>query len=217
MLDRGLIGVCLAVALTGCMGRPPDPVPVVQPQDRYMNCTAIYAEVRENNRRVRELGREQGWKVVQNVAAGVGGLFIPILWFGMDWQGTAHKEAAALQARQEYLGALAIKSAADAPPRRRFRNGPYAEAGSGASSRIHPSSFAFALASCLARARKWMSWIGALSSPLTWYRFSPVSALTYLTMQFVPSNSCCAYSFGNDCKGLNDPQTVKMVMQRLAA
>jgi hypothetical protein len=82
MLDRGLIGVCLAVALTGCMGRPPpDPVPVVQPQDRYMNCTAIYAEVRENNRRVRELGR-------QNVAAGVGGLFIPILWFGMDWQGT---------------------------------------------------------------------------------------------------------------------------------
>jgi hypothetical protein len=29
----GLIGVCLAVALTGCMGRPPDPVPVVQPQD----------------------------------------------------------------------------------------------------------------------------------------------------------------------------------------
>ena len=60
---------------------PPDPVPVVQPQDRYMNCTAIYAEVRENNRRVRELGR-------QNVAAGVGGLFIPILWFGMDWQGT---------------------------------------------------------------------------------------------------------------------------------
>ena len=57
MLDRGLIGVCLAVALTGCMGRPPDPVPVVQPQDRYMNCTAIYAEVRENNRRVRELGK----------------------------------------------------------------------------------------------------------------------------------------------------------------
>ena len=70
----------------------------------------------------------------------------------------------------------------------RFKIAAYAGRGSGASSRIHPSSFAFALASCLARARKWMSWIGALSSPLTWYRFSPVSALTYLTMQFVPSN-----------------------------
>ena len=80
-----------------------------------MNCTAIYAEVRENNRRVRELGREQGWKVVQNVAAGVGGLFIPILWFGMDWQGTAHKEAAALQARQEYLGALGIQKRCGRP------------------------------------------------------------------------------------------------------
>ena len=64
---------------------------------------------------MRELGREQGWKVVQNVAAGVGGLFIPILWFGMDWQGTAHKEAAALQARQEHLGALAIQKRCGRP------------------------------------------------------------------------------------------------------
>ena len=53
--------------------------------------------------------------MVQNVAAGVGGLFIPILWFGMDWQGTAHKEAAALQARQEYLGALAIQKRCGRP------------------------------------------------------------------------------------------------------
>lgn len=122
MLARGVIAVCFAAGLAACMGRPPDPVPVVQPQDRYMDCTAIYAEVRENNRRVQELGREQGWKVAQNVAAGVGGLFVPILWFGMDWQGTANKEAAALQSRQQYLGAVAVQkrcgSASGAPRRR---------------------------------------------------------------------------------------------------
>jgi hypothetical protein len=55
---------------------------------------------------------------------------------------------------------------------------------------IHPSSFAFALASCQARAKKWASWIGALSSPRIWNSFRPtrLSALQYLTMQFVPSN-----------------------------
>jgi hypothetical protein len=109
MLSRTVTLICFTAGLTACMGRAPDPVPVVQPQDSYMNCTAIYAEVQENNRRVKELAREQGWKVAQNVAAGVGGLFIPVLWFGMDWQGTASKEAAALQSRQQYLGALAMQ------------------------------------------------------------------------------------------------------------
>jgi hypothetical protein len=41
------------------------------------------------------------------VAAGVAGLFIWPLWFGMDFQGAAGKEAAALQSRQQYLATLA--------------------------------------------------------------------------------------------------------------
>jgi hypothetical protein len=65
------------------------------------------AEVAANNQRVSELGSEQGLKVAQNVAAGAAGLFIPVLWFGMDWQGAAGKEVAALQSRQQYLAVLA--------------------------------------------------------------------------------------------------------------
>jgi hypothetical protein len=49
---------CLAVALTACMGRAPQPVATVQPADQMMDCTAIYTEVAANNRRVEELGRE---------------------------------------------------------------------------------------------------------------------------------------------------------------
>ena len=67
-------------------------------------CTAIYAEVSANNQKVEQPARDEGWKTAQNVAAGVAGLVIPVLWFGMDWQGTASKEAQALQARQQYLG-----------------------------------------------------------------------------------------------------------------
>jgi hypothetical protein len=84
MRVSGLCGAFTAVILSACMGRAPQPVATVQPQDQYMNCTAIFAEIQSNNRRIEELAREKGWKVAQNVAAGAAGLFIPVLWFGMD-------------------------------------------------------------------------------------------------------------------------------------
>jgi hypothetical protein len=96
-----------AVVLGACAGRSPQPVAVVQPQDQFTDCAAIRAEVEANNRRVQELASEEGLKTTQNVAAGVAGLFIPVLWFGMDFQGAASKEVAALQSRQQYLATLA--------------------------------------------------------------------------------------------------------------
>jgi hypothetical protein len=75
-----------------------------------MDCTAIYYEIQGNNAKIQQLAKDNGWKVAQNVAAGIGGLVVPVLWFGMDFQGTADKEAAALQSRQQYLGALASEA-----------------------------------------------------------------------------------------------------------
>lgn len=118
MLSRS-ISCCAslaAIALFGCAGRAPNPVAVVQAQDQGMNCSAIYAEVQANNQRVQELAEEQGLKVAQNVAAGVAGIFIPVLWFGMDWQGAAGKEVTALQSRQQYLATLAQSKNCAAPP-----------------------------------------------------------------------------------------------------
>lgn len=93
--------------LAGCAGRAPAPVSVVQPQDRYLDCKAILAEVEANNQRVSDLASEEGLKVAQNVAAGVAGIVIPVLWFGMDFQGAASKEVTALQSRQQYLATMA--------------------------------------------------------------------------------------------------------------
>lgn len=81
-----------------------------------MDCAAIYAEVQANNQKVQELASEQGLKVAQNVAAGVAGFIVPVLWFGMDWQGAASKEVAALQSRQQYLATLAENRGCAAPP-----------------------------------------------------------------------------------------------------
>jgi len=104
---RKLLIVAAAAALTGCAGRAPAPVAVVQPQDRFMDCQAVLAEVQANNAKVQQLASEQGLKTTQNVVAGVAGFVVPVLWFGMDWQGTADKETQALQARQQYLAVLA--------------------------------------------------------------------------------------------------------------
>jgi hypothetical protein len=103
-----------AIALAGCAGRAPTPVAVVQPFDNQKDCTAIMAEIGANNQRISELGSEQGAKVAQNVVAGLAGLFVPVLWFGMDFQGAASTETSALQARQQYLAALARQHCATA-------------------------------------------------------------------------------------------------------
>jgi hypothetical protein len=97
----------MGLAVGACAGRAPQPVAVVQPQDRYADCTAITAEIEANNQKVSELASEQGLKVGQNVAAGVAGLVVWPLLFAMDFQDTPGKEVAALHSRQQYLATLA--------------------------------------------------------------------------------------------------------------
>src|SRR6185369_3725309 len=83
-----IVATCVAVAtlLTACAGRSPNPVALVQPMDQSLTCDAIYAEVAADNKKIADLGGEQGAKVAQNVAAGIAGVFIWPLWFAMDFQ-----------------------------------------------------------------------------------------------------------------------------------
>ena len=113
---KRLVLVLVAAQLAACAGRAPAPVAVTQAQDRYMDCAAINAEVQANNKKITELGGEEGKKVAQNVIVGAAGLLIPILWFGMDFQNAAGKEVAALQSRQQYLATLAEQRCGAAPP-----------------------------------------------------------------------------------------------------
>jgi len=45
--------------------------------------------------------------VGQNVAVGIVGVLIPVLWFGMDFQNASGKEGTALESRNQYLSTLA--------------------------------------------------------------------------------------------------------------
>jgi hypothetical protein len=92
------------------MRRPrPNPVATVQAHDANSSCSAIQTELVSNNHQISELGKDQGKKVAQNVAAGVAGLFIWPLWFAMDFQGTAGKETTALEQRNAYLTQQALE------------------------------------------------------------------------------------------------------------
>ncbi len=110
-----IAAACIAAALGACAGRDPQPLATVQPQDQTMTCLQIRAEIEANNAKSTQLANEQGWKVAQNVGAGVVGLVIWPVWFGMDFKDAAGKEAAALQARQQYLTTIATERCA--PPR----------------------------------------------------------------------------------------------------
>jgi len=97
----------IGLALGACAGRDAMPVSTVQPQDAYSNCTMINAEIQANNKKAEALASEQNAKIAQNVAAGVVGIVVWPVWFAMDAKGAASQDAAALQARQEYLVSLA--------------------------------------------------------------------------------------------------------------
>jgi hypothetical protein len=116
MRAKGLSTLAIGLAVAACAGRDPEPIATVQPWDQTASCTQIRAEIEANNVKIKELADEQGWKTAQNVVTGVGGLLIPVLWFGMDWKGSASKDVAALQARQQYLTTLATERCAQASP-----------------------------------------------------------------------------------------------------
>ena len=124
-MRRVFVATMLGVALASCAGRDPQPIATVQAQDRYADCDMIRAEIEANNVKVKELADEQGWKVAQNVAAGVGGVVFFPIWFAMDAKGAASTDAAALEARQKYLTELAVQRCKPEPaPSRQPRRKP---------------------------------------------------------------------------------------------
>src|SRR5580704_3050734 len=107
MRSRVFWTLAIGLVLSACAGRDPQPMATVQPQDQFSDCTMIRAEIEANNAKTKQLADEQGLKVAQNVGAGVVGIVVWPVLFAMDSKGAASTDAAALQARQQYLTTLA--------------------------------------------------------------------------------------------------------------
>ncbi|WP_072396000.1 hypothetical protein [Hyphomicrobium sp. CS1GBMeth3] len=101
------IGFFVALTLSACAGRIPQPTPLALASDPQLDCDAIKAETTRNNRKISDLAIEQSWKMGQNAVAGIVGFMVWPAWLGMDLQNAAGKEAHALSQRNEYLLSLA--------------------------------------------------------------------------------------------------------------
>jgi hypothetical protein len=99
----GLV-IIAGLALSACGGRDPQQIQVVQAYDHTSDCTAISAEINANQVRITSLRKESSDTTGKNVALGVAGaiLFWPAL-FAMDFKDGAGKDAASLEARNNYL------------------------------------------------------------------------------------------------------------------
>lgn len=90
--------------LQACSGRVPETVAALErPHVRYLNCPAIFAEVKANMQAISDLAREQSVKARRPT------------WIGKEWMGSESKDLQALQTRQEYLVTLAEHKNCGAP------------------------------------------------------------------------------------------------------
>ncbi len=121
--QKVLAAIAAATFVSACAGRDPMRSQRSSRKTQLRLCDDP-GEISANNTKATELANEQGMKVAQNVGAGVVGLVIWPVWFGMDFKGAASKDAAALQARLEYLTQLAVQRCnppAPPPPRAKKR------------------------------------------------------------------------------------------------
>jgi len=91
---RAALTICLAA--TGCADRSQLPT-------SYVDCTAIFAEMRDNNAELRELALVASSQIGQNDAAGVAGLGTGPIQFGLNSQETPEQQSIAINSRLRYL------------------------------------------------------------------------------------------------------------------
>jgi len=101
------VGCLVALTVSACAGRVPQPSPIFLASDQQLECGAIEAEAKINNERIATLAVEQNWKFGQNVTAGIAGFMLWPAWLALDFQDAAGKEAKSLSLRNQYLLTLA--------------------------------------------------------------------------------------------------------------
>ena len=102
----------LGATLTACAGRGAIPVAQMQPGDNRKSCEALRHDVEAAQADISRL-TPQTDKTGKNVAIGVVGLFIPIVWLFMDLSDAERQEIAALQNRNNRLTSIAVDKKCD--------------------------------------------------------------------------------------------------------
>lgn len=99
--------------LAACGGRDANPVAAKQIGDKELSCEELEIALIDIQGDVNDLIGEKSDSRSENVAWGVAGLFIPVLWLGLDLTETEQVEMRALEKRARELERLARKNKCD--------------------------------------------------------------------------------------------------------
>jgi hypothetical protein len=95
-----------SLALYGCAGSTPHPVPQYQPGDNQLSCGQIVQELNDNQSKILSLLPKQN-KTGKNVALGVAGAIFLVPLFFMDFSDAERVEIDGYQLRDSWLRNLA--------------------------------------------------------------------------------------------------------------
>jgi hypothetical protein len=103
------------VLISGCGGRPPNPVSQYQPGDEERSCTGLAAEISDNEKEMALLSPHEN-AAGKNVVLGAAGVLFIVPWFFMDFKEGEATDLQALSRRNRWLREVAVDNGCDIPP-----------------------------------------------------------------------------------------------------
>jgi len=103
---RKIIIAATILALCGCAGKTPNPIPQYQPGDDGRSCESIKLEIADNEAAVLKLIPQEN-KTGKNVVLGATGAIFLVPLFFMDFSDAERIEIEAYKRRNNYLRILA--------------------------------------------------------------------------------------------------------------
>tara|TARA_Y100000589_G_C27115493_1_gene614071 strand:- start:508 stop:1227 length:720 start_codon:yes stop_codon:yes gene_type:complete len=100
--------LAIALLLTSCAGRTPNPVAMYQPGDDKLSCTGLEMQMAYCQQQIATLLPKSN-KTGSNILLGVAGAFLIFPWFFMDFSDADRTEVEAWRARNNYLTTLFVE------------------------------------------------------------------------------------------------------------
>jgi hypothetical protein len=95
-----------AILLSGCAGRRAQPIQIQMLGDDQKNAAGLRREIARIDEEIKTKKREQGQVTVSNIIMGVGGFFLIVPWFFMNFKDAEGTEIEALKQRKVWLTSL---------------------------------------------------------------------------------------------------------------
>ena len=103
MWKNTICAIMCATILVACVGRAPQLIPSVQPNDKRLACNQIEAEIIQRQNSLLDLETEKANRQKRNIGMGIAGFFLIIPWFFMDLGTAPETEATAINKRLNTL------------------------------------------------------------------------------------------------------------------